>query len=457
MRGTVRQPYKQLIDDDEQGSAASTEPLLSGYHRPVDWELSEHRQRFVPSLVDLPADALLEIAGKLNERRYQSGRPGGLTTIALRMTCKPLHALFGAVTDDGLMLHLVEWLMLRKDYRNAKLGSLRRCVVAQIRVMGTDWIEPTRLGDMVGDVQVGDAVLAIVLDTIPVVGLTLDVAMRKLVAQIRLPGEAGRLDRILYRFAQHYHTANPSTYAAEETVHVLCFALRMLSVDLHCSAIAPWRKTSEETFLNNLRGIEPNGGTPPEAQLCQLYRSLRRYPLDVPTARSCLRPFWEGWLELISKPDSLVGWRRAARRRRGRQRHVYNFCVLSAHSLLLYSSADDEEPHVMIPLYGLRCCPKDGHDGRAFSLEVPDCQCARTRASRHERHPVLQAVGLLRKQKACRCSKAARLFECQQTDGNEMSTVEESAFDLASTTFEAESLATCRDWIEAIKDRTYWY
>lgn len=64
-------------------------------------------------------------------------------------------------------------------------------------------------------------------------GKTIDGALRALLAQFRLPGEAQQIDRVMEAFAARYVTTNPGVFATADAAYLLAFAIIMLNTDAH--------------------------------------------------------------------------------------------------------------------------------------------------------------------------------------------------------------------------------
>ncbi len=95
-------------------------------------------------------------------------------------------------------------------------------------------------------------------------GMAIDEAMRVLINDIRFPGEAQMLDRVLNAFARRYHQANPDAFATEDTVYILTFSLMLLNTDLHNRNLQPKEKMRLEDFIRNNRGINDGRDLPRE-------------------------------------------------------------------------------------------------------------------------------------------------------------------------------------------------
>lgn len=98
--------------------------------------------------------------------------------------------------------------------------------------------------------------------------------MQVLIYDIRFPGEAQMIDRILQRFAARYYQCNREPYATEDCVYILSFSIIMLNTDLHNRNLNPKKKMKLEDFIRNNRGIN-NGADLPRELLETLYNAIK--------------------------------------------------------------------------------------------------------------------------------------------------------------------------------------
>lgn len=146
-------------------------------------------------------------------------------------------------------------------------------------------------------------------------GKSLDGALRVLMMQFRLPGEAQQIDRILEKFAARYHEKNPGVFLSSDTAYVLSFSIIMLNTDLHNQSITPDKKMTLEQFIRNNRGINQGKDMPKEI-LEGLYNSVRDDEIRMDEADmyesevvAFMAPTKSGWLS--KKTDSMLGrWKR---------------------------------------------------------------------------------------------------------------------------------------------------
>jgi hypothetical protein len=173
---------------------------------------------------------------------------------------------------------------------------------------------------------------------------TLDMALRLLLLQFRLPGEAQQIDRILEKFATHFHQQNPGIFLNSDTAYVLSFSLIMLNTDLHNQSIIPEKKMTIEQFIRNNRGINA-GQDISRDLLVTLYHSVKENEIRMEETDmyesevvAFMAPTKSGWLS--KKTENLLEfgiWKR------------YWF-VLNDGCLYYFTDPSDEGPTCIIPL-----------------------------------------------------------------------------------------------------------
>jgi Sec7-like guanine-nucleotide exchange factor len=142
-------------------------------------------------------------------------------------------------------------------------------------------ISKRRIGEFIGGVdKLNQLVCEELFSRYDFKGNTLDEALRKLLRQFRLPGEAQQIDRILEKFATQYHMQNPGVFLTSDTAYVLSFSIIMLNTDLHNQAIAPEKKMTLEQFIRNNRGI--NQGEDVNRDILErLYRDIKENEISM--------------------------------------------------------------------------------------------------------------------------------------------------------------------------------
>ncbi|KAI8504278.1 IQ motif and S7 domain-containing protein 1 [Branchiostoma belcheri] len=116
------------------------------------------------------------------------------------------------------------------------------------------------IGEYLGNCQkdFNRDVLDCVVDEMDFADLELDEALRKFQSQIRVQGEAQKVERLIEAFSQRYCICNPSVvhqFNHPDTIFILAFAIIMLNTDLHNPNIKRERKMKQENFVENLKGL----------------------------------------------------------------------------------------------------------------------------------------------------------------------------------------------------------
>ncbi|KAF1391074.1 hypothetical protein PFLUV_G00064820 [Perca fluviatilis] len=114
------------------------------------------------------------------------------------------------------------------------------------------------IGEFLGSrSQFNKDVLDCVLDEMDFSGMDLDDALRKFQAQIKVQGEAQRVERLVEAFSQRYCVCNPvliRQFQNPDTIFILAFAIILLNTDMYSPNVKPERKMKLEDFIKNLRG-----------------------------------------------------------------------------------------------------------------------------------------------------------------------------------------------------------
>ncbi|XP_078594738.1 IQ motif and SEC7 domain-containing protein 1-like isoform X5 [Branchiostoma floridae x Branchiostoma japonicum] len=139
------------------------------------------------------------------------------------------------------------------------------------------------IGEYLGNCQkdFNRDVLDCVVDEMDFADLELDEALRKFQSQIRVQGEAQKVERLIEAFSQRYCICNPSVvhqFNHPDTIFILAFAIIMLNTDLHNPNIKRERKMKQENFVENLKGVDAGGDIPREI-LVGIYERISKTEL----------------------------------------------------------------------------------------------------------------------------------------------------------------------------------
>ncbi|XP_056129083.1 LOW QUALITY PROTEIN: IQ motif and SEC7 domain-containing protein 1-like [Lampris incognitus] len=138
------------------------------------------------------------------------------------------------------------------------------------------------IGEFLGNrQQFNKDVLDCVLDEMDFSGMDLDDALRKFQAQIKVQGEAQRVERLVEAFSQRYCVCNPvliRQFQNPDTIFILAFAIILLNTDMYSPNVKPERKMKIEDFIKNLRGVD-NGQDIPRDLLVGIYGRIQKWEL----------------------------------------------------------------------------------------------------------------------------------------------------------------------------------
>ncbi|MDC0525587.1 hypothetical protein OAO87_01215 [bacterium] len=260
------------------------------------------------------------------------------------------------------------------------LGTGEASDVATFFEQNDGKLDTAKVADYLGgDRDTNKEVLRLMLERCEFAGMPLDSALRKMIAFIKLPGEAQKIDRIVSQFATRYMACNPNTpIDHEDTAGILAFSLVMLNVDAHNNNIPQKKKMTEQQYIRNLKGVckdgvsvrrrvpwptahahlpKPTADCPPpiahpaalllsrraqspdEKMVKGYYSRVTRYEWSVED-RATTPSVYEGWVKRSSSQK--VG---------GHAQQLY--AVLTRRGVYFYNGPSDTDPDRYIKLEGL--------------------------------------------------------------------------------------------------------
>uniref|UniRef100_A0A672TCV2 IQ motif and Sec7 domain ArfGEF 2 n=1 Tax=Sinocyclocheilus grahami TaxID=75366 RepID=A0A672TCV2_SINGR len=139
------------------------------------------------------------------------------------------------------------------------------------------------IGEFLGNrqKQFNKDVLDCVVDEMDFSGMDLDDALRKFQAQIKVQGEAQKVERLIEAFSQRYCVCNPALvrqFQNPDTIFILAFAIILLNTDMYSPNIKVERKMKLDDFIKNLRGVD-NGQDIPRDLLVGIYQRIQKWEL----------------------------------------------------------------------------------------------------------------------------------------------------------------------------------
>ena len=157
--------------------------------------------------------------------------------------------LFNANPERGINY------LAKKDFIELNPAAVARFLI------GRKGLSKKMVGEYICNLQkpFSMAVLQCMVYDMDFSGLHLDIALRQLLMEIHIPGEAQKIEKLVEVFARRYIECNQmfvAGFKAPDTIFILSYAMVLLNTDLHNSSIKPEKKMRQEDFLRNLRGID---------------------------------------------------------------------------------------------------------------------------------------------------------------------------------------------------------
>lgn len=217
-------------------------------------------------------------------------------------------------------------------------------------------LNKTKIGEFFGKFSsFHQKVLQLFLGKFNFTGLTLDQAIRLMVCNFFLAGEAQQIDRILLLFAEVYYSQNSDREdlnSSEEIMnadiaYILSFSIFMLNTDLHNPNIPLKDKMTLKQFIKNNRGIN-NGNDIPTKQLETIYSNIRfneikvddvEYESEITTFQS---PTIAGYLYKLNHGNSVVPtWKK-------------RWFILNDGCLYYFNKPYEKRPKCIMPLENIQ-------------------------------------------------------------------------------------------------------
>ncbi|XP_039260714.1 uncharacterized protein LOC120336967 [Styela clava] len=135
------------------------------------------------------------------------------------------------------------------------------------------------VGEYLGNTQkrFNQDVLDSVCELMDFSGQEIDEALRDFQRQIKVQGEAQKVDKLVETFSQRYCVCNPKLAESlknADAIFILAFAIIMLNTDLHSPNMKREKRMTEDDFIKNLRGVD-GGDDLNETMLRNTYHRIR--------------------------------------------------------------------------------------------------------------------------------------------------------------------------------------
>eukprot|EP00736_Rhodelphis_marinus_P010036 Rmarinus@m.1675 len=199
----------------------------------------------------------------------------------------------------------------------------------------TEGLTKTAIGEILGGEEPFEkSVLYALTDAMDFSSMDFDEAVRHFLQSFRLPGEAQKIDRIMEKFAERFHSCNPEMFASADTAYVLAYSVIMLNTDAHNPMVR--KKMTCEEFIRSLRGID-DGGDIGEDYLVDLYyrivnNEIKLMDDDAPSSnKNALLDSKSRAMLLRSEREAVVEKARALFKEKCRTRGVYYRATNVAH------------------------------------------------------------------------------------------------------------------------------
>ena len=215
-----------------------------------------------------------------------------------------------------------------------------------------------RIGEFVGNANAcNQDVLKCLLGKYNFVDMALDEAIRSLVRQFRLPGEAQQIDRILEKFAYVYYSQNQQPPGESETSHatiesgdvayVLSFSILILNTDLHNPSVLLKKKMTLEQFIKNNSGINNGADIAPD-HLERLYARIKQDEIKMDVADmlesdvpAFMAPIMAGYLSKLYHVALVPMWKK-------------RWFILNDGCLYYFNKPCETKPKCIMPLENIR-------------------------------------------------------------------------------------------------------
>jgi hypothetical protein len=162
-------------------------------------------------------------------------------------------------------------------------------------------------------------------------------ALRRMIAQFRLPGEGQVIDRVMRSFCTVYCKQNPSTFEDADNAHTLAMLILTLNTATHNPNEE--RKIRLDDWLTYCEELTAAEGVATPAFLEAVWRDIERNEIRMPMEGLFPDMVRRGYLEQHQK-GFLGGWKR-------------RWFVLADNCLYVFATPEDENPLSVVPLNGV--------------------------------------------------------------------------------------------------------
>jgi hypothetical protein len=162
-------------------------------------------------------------------------------------------------------------------------------------------------------------------------------ALRRMIAQFRLPGEGQVIDRVMRSFCAVYCKQNPDTFEDADNAHTLAMLILTLNTATHNPNEE--RKIRLDDWLTYCEELTAAEAVATPAFLEAVWRDIERNEIRMPMEGLFPDMVRRGYLEQHQK-GFLGGWKR-------------RWFVLADNCLYVFATPEDEDPLSVVPLNGV--------------------------------------------------------------------------------------------------------
>lgn len=152
------------------------------------------------------------------------------------------------------------------------------------------------------------AILNAFIESLDVSNMRVDQALRFFLETFRLPGEAPLIERLLEKFAEHWHDSNGRPFASADAAFTLAYAVIILNVDQHNAAAKRQNPPmTAEQFKRNVAGQNGDGDFDQD-MVDEIYNSIKNDEIVMPAEQTGLvkeNYLWKVVLRRGASPESI--------------------------------------------------------------------------------------------------------------------------------------------------------
>lgn len=189
--------------------------------------------------------------------------------------------------------------------------------------------------------------------------LTLVDALRVFLSSFHLPGEAGKVDRLMEAFSKRYCVQNETDFKHTDTCYILSFAIIMLNTSLHNPSVRERDKLNKDLFVKMNRGINKGEDLPLE-MLTGLFNEIDQKPFEVPGQHG-------NKIETFFQPDKTGYLIKEGGKHKSKHKRWF---ILNDSNLYYFKNQTDNELIGSIPLENLQVKETTTSRKNVYAFEI---------------------------------------------------------------------------------------